>query len=146
MHTTPHSIAEAAIGERIARVGVAKEAVEMAVKCSKEVGGVLHELVQGHAKNIATAHSFLIHANFERHHHPTYDTRLLPPLKRPLESLVIATPLDQAISNPENFMDMFHAIMSPANHTGVKHILEDCRRKVDVGVAELTGCLMDIDG
>ncbi|TPX65132.1 hypothetical protein SpCBS45565_g05380 [Spizellomyces sp. 'palustris'] len=116
MHTAPQSAADSAVGERIARVSVAKEAVDKAAKYSRDVGGALHELVQGHAIIINTAHSFLIHANFERHHHPSFDSRLLPPLKRPSESLVMAAPLEDAITDPRTFNDIFGAIMSAIDH------------------------------
>ncbi|TPX59823.1 hypothetical protein PhCBS80983_g02237 [Powellomyces hirtus] len=145
MHTAPASAAEAAVGERIARVSVARELAEKAAKCSKENGGPLHELVQGHTKIITTAHSFLVHANFERHHHPTYDDRLLPPLRRPLESLVNAIPLEQSITDPRSFTDIFYAIMSPTNHVGVKQILDDCGGKIETGRSELMSCVVDID-
>ncbi|KAJ3176324.1 Rhophilin, Rho GTPase binding protein [Geranomyces variabilis] len=145
MHTAPASAAEAAVGERIARVSVARDMVDKALKCSKENGGPLHELVQGHAKIISTAHTFLVHANFERHHHPTYDDRLLPPLRRPLESLVSAIPLEQSITDPRSFTDIFYAIMSPTNHVGVKQILDDCSAKIEAGRGELMNCIVDID-
>ncbi|KAJ3163710.1 Rhophilin, Rho GTPase binding protein [Geranomyces michiganensis] len=145
MHTAPASAAEAAVGERIARVSVARDLVDKALKCSKENGGPLYELVQGHAKIITTAHTFLVHANFERHHHPTYDDRLLPPLRRPLESLVSAIPLEQSITDPRSFTDIFYAIMSPTNHVGVKQILDDCSAKIEAGRGELMNCIVDID-
>ncbi|KAJ3134751.1 Rhophilin, Rho GTPase binding protein [Geranomyces variabilis] len=145
MHTAPASAAEAAVGERIARVSVARDLVDKALKCSKENGGPLHELVQGHAKIITTAHTFLVHANFERHHHPTYDDRLLPPLRRPLESLVSAIPLEQSITDPRSFTDIFYAIMSPTNHVGVKQILDDCSAKIEAGRGELMNCIVDIE-
>ncbi|KAI8818759.1 BRO1-like domain-containing protein [Fimicolochytrium jonesii] len=145
MHTAPESAAEAAVGERITRVSIAKELIEQAAKHSKDVGGALHELIQGHAKIIGTAHSFLVHANFERHHHPTFDHRLLPPLKRPQDSLVNPTPLEESIADPRNFPDLFHAIMSPTNHTGIKAILADCKQKIESGRSELLSCVVDID-
>ncbi|KAJ3017941.1 hypothetical protein HKX48_003267 [Thoreauomyces humboldtii] len=144
MHTGPASAAEAAVGERIARVSLAKDLIEKAVKASKENGGALYELVQGHAQIITTAYSFLIHANFERHHHPTYDDRLLPPLRRPLESLVSATPLEQSITDMRNFTDIFHAIMSPTNHIGVKQVLDDCDDKIEAGRKEMMSCLASL--
>ncbi|KAJ3275168.1 Rhophilin, Rho GTPase binding protein, partial [Borealophlyctis nickersoniae] len=145
-HTPPHLTAESAVSERIARVALAKELAHKAVKAAHEVGGALMELVQGHATTITTAHLFLEHANFEKHHHPSFDTRLLAPLKRPMESLVHPSPIDTCVTDPRSYRDLFHAILSPTHHNGVRQFLEECRRIVEVGRAELRGCIGEIDG
>ncbi|KAJ3031781.1 Rhophilin, Rho GTPase binding protein, partial [Rhizophlyctis rosea] len=108
-HTPPHHTAESAVGERIARIEIAKEAVGKAVKFAKEVGGGLEELVKGHATTITTAHTFLDHVNFQRHHHPSMDPRLLTPLKRPTETLVHPTPIYLCIRDPREYRDVFGA-------------------------------------
>ncbi|KAI9338102.1 BRO1-like domain-containing protein [Zopfochytrium polystomum] len=108
---------EQALGERVARLYLAKTHCLTASKLGKDVPGPLQQIIKGHTEMISSAHLLADAANFEKHNHSSIDPQLVATLKRPPESLVAPVPFETVSGPLARFPDMFAAI-APAAPSG----------------------------
>ncbi|ORY36707.1 BRO1-domain-containing protein [Rhizoclosmatium globosum] len=113
--------AEQALGERIARLTIAKNLATRAFKSSSSIGGTVHDIVKGYLDVITSSHLLADAANFEKHNHAAVDASLVTALKRPNEALVVPIPAAESIGDLQRFSDVF---------AGFKPVEEDLNLEV----------------
>lgn len=146
---------EQALGERVARLAVAKGYAELAVKASKEnVSGVIYEIVKSHSDTITNAHTLADSANFEKHtQHTTIDSQLVTHLTRPNESLVNPVSFDvtcggSGVGLMQRYPDMFAAISvgnkNGGGNDGLDVLVTVTREVIERGRVEMETCSGEI--
>ena len=76
-------------------------------------------------------------ANFEKHHQPEIDVRLLNSLKRPSTSLFPSTPPDVLLGDLKRFPDIFNNVLSFSHHEDMQTLFKDVAGVVEFGELEL---------
>ena len=68
---------------------------------------------------IMTTYSLCQSANFEQHHQPEVDPRILSPIRRPTSSLLDVSNAN-FLGELSRFSEIFHTIISPKHHDDIK--------------------------
>ncbi|KAJ3108662.1 Tyrosine-protein phosphatase non-receptor type 23 [Phlyctochytrium planicorne] len=134
-----------ALGERIARLNVAKDLAQKAFKLSKDAKGGTKDLLNAYLSVVSSAQLLADAANFERYHHAAVDPRILHPLKKPNAALAFPWPFEAIVGDVERFPDMFGSVMSVAYQSDVSSLFATHLRMIQAGNAELQSCLFSID-
>ncbi|KAJ3215421.1 Tyrosine-protein phosphatase non-receptor type 23 [Dinochytrium kinnereticum] len=137
--------AEQAVGERIARLSMARNLALKSFKISKDVGGAVQDLLNAYLSVVTSAHLLADAANFERYHHPSVDTKVLQPLKRPLEALVMPWPFEATVGDINRFPDMFSAVISVAFQSDAASLFSTHLKLIRAGSADLRSSLFTIE-
>ncbi|KAJ3014277.1 UNVERIFIED_CONTAM: hypothetical protein HDU68_000353 [Siphonaria sp. JEL0065] len=99
--------ADQALGERVARLTIAKDLAARAYKSSKDVGGSTHHVVKGYLDVISSSLTLADGANFDKHNHSAVDASLVTLLKRPKNALSNPVALTESMGDLSRFHDMF---------------------------------------
>lgn len=131
-HAPNNLPAERAIGERIARLTVAKALICKAMKEAKECGGKTYTVVSAYNDSIQNALLLADTANFEMYHQTIIDPRLLAPLKRPAQSVVKVLPFQPTGGN----IDILSGL-SPNYAEDIRKLQDGCGKVIEGGRLEL---------
>ncbi|KAJ3321894.1 hypothetical protein HDV06_003760 [Boothiomyces sp. JEL0866] len=140
-HTAPSTSNDRAVAERLTRLNVAKRLITVSLGYAQEIGGYLHDLVTGYAKNLSTAHLCLDSANHDVIHHTPFDHRLLAPLRRPTDALVNPIDATDILTMITLFPDILEGVMSNTNHMALQEVLDHSRKLSTEGQATVQGLL-----
>ncbi|KAJ3091109.1 hypothetical protein HK100_007266 [Physocladia obscura] len=139
LHAPLQLVAEQAVGERIARLSLAKNLATRASNSSKEIGGAVHEVVKGYLDLITSTHLLADAANFDCHQQISVDLSLVTSLRRPSQAFVAPISFHDAIGDLKRFNDMFAAYKLVDQDsdllklsTDAVHIIEGATRNLDI--------------
>ncbi|KAJ3004956.1 UNVERIFIED_CONTAM: hypothetical protein HDU68_004829 [Siphonaria sp. JEL0065] len=99
--------ADQALGERVARLTIAKDLATRAYKSSKDVGGSIHHAVKGYLDVISSSLILADGANFDKHNHSAVDASLVTFLRRPKKALAHTIALTESMGDLSRFNDLF---------------------------------------
>ncbi|KAJ1552030.1 hypothetical protein HK405_012972, partial [Cladochytrium tenue] len=145
---------EQALGERVARLALARDNITQAVKLVRESPGFFGKIVKGYAETIEASHVLADAVNFEKNLSTAVDRQLVLGLRRPPEALVAPASTSSVSGDLARFPDMF-AGLSMRPHKLADGAVGDwdesevavllAKKIVDAAKAEVAACGAEID-
>ncbi|KAI8815084.1 BRO1-like domain-containing protein [Cladochytrium replicatum] len=167
---SPNSLdMQQSLPERLARVSLATESAQRALKVGKEfiyagapckLSAQLTAAAQVHATTINKALLLLQSAAKDQHYPAGVDSMMLAPPRRPQDALVKPATFEQVVGDLKRFDGSVFVggacwmTIGGQSQDGdpkangnqaSESLLQRCRRVVDAGKEELKGCMLDID-
>ncbi|KAJ3229993.1 hypothetical protein HDU81_004826 [Chytriomyces hyalinus] len=134
--------AEQSLGERVARLSMARNLANRALKISKDAGTPIQDIVKSYLDVLTSAYLLADAANYETHNHPNIDATLVSALARPTEALVYPVPASEVLGDLGRFADVLAAYQP--QHVDAD-VADHAVRAVEVTYKELECCKKEID-
>ncbi|KAJ3251037.1 Rhophilin, Rho GTPase binding protein [Chytriomyces hyalinus] len=134
--------AEQSLGERVARLSMARNLANRALKLSKDAGTPIQDIVKSYLDVLTSAYLLADAANYETHNHPNIDATLVSALARPMEALVHPVSASEVLGDLGRFADVLAAYQP--QHADAD-VADHAVRAVEVTYKELECCKKEID-